>query len=246
MSTEQRALLATVLVVLIFVGYQYFFLREQQPPSSQKQAPAPQGARPPAPQRVVTPVAPAPLQGRVALPEAPEREVVIDTEVVRAVFTTRGGTLKSWQLKRYALADGKAVDLVAPATGSWGPLLAWSGRLEEAAPPAFEPDKDRLVLRSPEETGTVSLTSRTSGPLQLTKRLLFKGDSYRVEVQLAWRNAGKKPIAILPELGWGPGFHDSLNKASSRKQPPTSWVDGRRVADEVEKLQTVATHSGNV
>ncbi|MGH7410902.1 MAG: membrane protein insertase YidC [Candidatus Methylomirabilis sp.] len=245
MSTEQRALLATVLVVLIFVSYQYLFLREPQSPPQQKEAPSPQEARPPGPQRAPAPAV-APLQGRPALQGAPEREVVIDTEVVKAVFTTRGGTVKSWQLKRYSSQDGRAVDLVAPAPGPWGPLLAWSGRLEEAAVLDFEADKERLGLRSPSEAGSVSFTSRAAGPLQLTKRLFFKADSYRVEVQLTWKNVGKKPIAILPELGWGPGFHDSPNKANSRKQPPTSWVDGRRVTDEVEKSQGVATHGGRV
>jgi len=245
MSTEQRALLATILVVLIFVGYQYLFLREPQSPSLEKGTPPTQEAKAPAPQPAPAPSV-APLQGRPASPGVPGREVVIDTEVVKAVFTTRGGTLKSWQLKRYSSKEGKAVDLVTPATGPWGPLLAWSGRLEEAAALDFEADTRRLDLRSPSETGSVSFTSHAAGPLRLTKRLSFKGDSYRVEVQLTWKNAGTKPIAILPELGWGPGFHGSLNKADSRNQPPTSWVDGRRVTENVEKSQAVATHSGSV
>ncbi|MCI0408674.1 MAG: membrane protein insertase YidC, partial [Acidobacteria bacterium] len=200
--------------------------------------------RPVPPSPPASPV--APLKGRPALPHAPEREVIIDTEVVRAIFTTRGGTLKSWQLKRYSSQDGEAVDLVAPATGPLGPLLAWSGRLEGAAGLDFEEDKVQLGLRSPSETGSVSFSSRAAGPLRLTKRLFFKGDSYRVEVHLTWENVSRKPIAILPELGWGPGFHASLNKADSRNQPPTSWVDGGRVTDEPEKSQGVVTHGGRV
>ena len=46
MSTEQRTLLATVLVVLIFIGYQYLFLRHEEPPAPAKPAASSQGATP--------------------------------------------------------------------------------------------------------------------------------------------------------------------------------------------------------
>lgn len=246
MSTEQRALLATFLVVLIFLGWQYFLPRPEEPPSRAKEATARQEAKPSArgPAMATPPL--VPLQGRASSPRAPEQEVVVDTEVIRAVFTTRGGALRSWRLKRYTLEDGRAVELVAPSADPPGPLFAWSGRLEEAAALDFTADKERLDLRSPAETGSITLSSRARGPLLLAKRLTFRRGSYRVEVQLFWKNTGQKPIAVAPELAWGPGFHDSLNKQHSRLLPPTSWVDGRRVTEDVEKLQGVAAHSGLV
>ena len=246
MSTEQRALLATILVVLIFVGYQYFFLRHEEPPTPAKQSASSPGAKPALPHAAVTPIPSAVLQGRAALADAPEREVIVDTDLLRAVFTTKGGTLKSWQLKRYSSRDGSAVDLVATAAGPWGPLLAWSGKLEEAAPLDFEPDKGGLTLGSAAETGAITFSSLSRGPLRLIKRFTFKSDSYRVDIRLSWKNTGTKPVAILPELAWGPGFHDSLRKQPSGLLPPTSWVDGRRITDDVEKLQGVASHSGAV
>jgi YidC/Oxa1 family membrane protein insertase len=246
MSTEQRALLATLLVVLIFLGWQYFLPRPEEPPSPAKEATARQTAKPSALQPAMATPPLVPLRGRAASPRAPEQEVVVDTEVIRAVFTTRGGVLKSWRLKRYTLEDGRAVELVAPSSGPLGPLFAWSGGLEEATYLEFAADKERLDLRSPAETGSITLSSRAGGPLQLAKRLTFRRGSYRVEVQLFWKNSGQKPIAVAPGLAWGPGFHDSLNKQQSRLLPPTTWVDGRRVTDDVEKLQGAASHSGLV
>jgi len=246
MTTEQRVLLATVLVVLIFLGYQYLLPRPQAPPSPPKEADSPRGSTATAPNVAAPPLQPAPLHARPASPRPAEREVVVETEVVRARFTTRGGVLKSWQLKRYAVTEGQPVELVAPTAGPVGPLFAWSGKLEGAAAPDFDVDTDRLVLRSPADTGSVTFSSRAGGPLQLTKRLSFTGDSYRVRVQLSWKNNGKAPLAVAPEIAWGPGFHDSLDKHRSRLQPPTSWVDGRRVTDELEKLQGTVTHSGLV
>jgi YidC/Oxa1 family membrane protein insertase len=246
MSTEQRALLATVLVVLIFVGYQYFFLRHEEPPVPAKQSVPSREVVPSATQAAAVPLPAAPLRGRPAAAAAPEREVVVDTELVRAVLTTKGAILKSWQLKRYTSRDGRPVDLVAPAEGPWGPLLAWSGKLEEAAPIDFEPDKGGLTLKSPAETGTIAFSSRAAGSLRLVKRLAFRSDSYRIDITLSWKNNGMKPVAILPELAWGPGFHDSLSKQAPGLLPPTSWVDGRRVTDDAGKLQGVASHSGAV
>ena len=246
MPTEQRALLATILVVVIFLGWQYFLPRPEEPPAPAKEAPPSKVAKPLAAQPAVAILPPASLQGRAASPKAPEREVVVDTQAVRAVFTTRGGVLKSWRLKRYTLEGGQAVDLVASPSAPPGPLFAWSGKLEGAKPPDFDVDKDRLDLHSPADSGSIAFSSRAAGPLQLTKRLTFKGDSYRIEIQLLWKNTSKKPVAIAPELAWGPGFHDSLDKQRSRLLPPTSWVDGQRVKDDVEKLQGVATHAGSV
>ena len=246
MSTEQRALLATILVVLIFLGYQFLFLRHEEPPAPAKETVAPQAAKPVTPQTAATPLSAAPLRSAAPPGGAPEREVTVETDLVRAVFTTRGGVLKSWQLKRYTSAEGRPVDLVATTAGPWGPLLAWSGKLEEAAPIDFEPDKSGLTLRSPAETGVIALSSRPGGSVRLVKRLTFKSDSYRIEVGLSWKNTGPKAVSIAPELAWGPGFHDSVSKQPSGLLPPTSWVDGRRVTDEIDKLQGVATHSGAV
>jgi hypothetical protein len=83
----------------------------------------------------------------------------VDTGAVAAVFTTRGGVLKSWRLKRYTLEDGKAVDLVASTGGRIGPLFAWSGKLEDAALPDFDVDRERLELHSPAQAESLTFSS---------------------------------------------------------------------------------------
>ena len=47
--------------------------------------------------------------------DARERDVVVENPEVQAVFTTRGGVLKHWRLKRYLGADGKPLDLIPSA-----------------------------------------------------------------------------------------------------------------------------------
>jgi YidC/Oxa1 family membrane protein insertase len=246
MSTEQRALLATGLVIVIFVVYQSFFIDPHVPAPPTEDTPSVREAGEPAPPAPVTSPAMAPDAGRSRPAAEPERDVTIDTPLIRAVITTRGGTLKSWQLKQYRLEDGSPVELVAPQEGPWGPLLVWSGGLEGAARLDFVPDTERLELRGRDDEGALMLRSRAKGPVRLTKRLAFRGDSYRVGVELEWENTTRGPVAVAPELAWGPGFHGSPEKAHSRPQPPMSLVDGRRIADSIDKLQGAATHSGAV
>jgi YidC/Oxa1 family membrane protein insertase len=71
---------------------------------------------PPSTSTVPAPPSPAPVE-KAAPPagaaplvaDAEARDIVVETPAVRAVFTTRGGALKSWQLKEY-LQNGQPLD----------------------------------------------------------------------------------------------------------------------------------------
>ena len=248
MTTQVRALLATALATIILFAGQYLIpsrFNEAPGPVSEKAVPA--AAKPPT---APSSTASSPLDGlhvRKAPPKAPEREVVVETDLVRTVLTSQGGTLKSWRLKPYPVADGQGVNLVAPPQEDLlGPLLVSSGNPEEPAPLDFDIDKAQLNLRSSSETGSITFSSRGSGPLQLSKRLTFTGNSYRAEVELSWKNAGKKPITIAPELTWGPGFYSDVSDQRSQAVSAASWIDGHRVKDDIGSLQGIVTHSGQV
>ena len=248
MTTQVRALLATALATIILFAGQYLLpspFKEAPGPASEKAVPA--AAKP---STSPSSAAPSPLDGlhkRKTPPKEPEREAVVETDIVRAVFTSRGGTLKSWRLKPYPVADGQGVNLVAPREEDLlGPLLVASGSPEDPAPLDFDIDKAQLNLHSSSETGSITFSSRGSEPLQLSKRLTFTGNSYRVEVELSWKNAGKKPMTIAPELTWGPGFYSNVSDQRAQVLSSASWVDGRRVKDDIGSLQGVAAHSGQV
>jgi YidC/Oxa1 family membrane protein insertase len=121
-----------------------------------------------------------------------------------------------------------------------------SGSPEEPAPLDFDIDKAQLNLGSSSEAGSITFSSRGSGPLQLSKRLTFKGNSYRTDVELSWKNTGKKPMTIAPELAWGPGFYSGVGDKRPQPLSSTSWVDGRRMTDDLGSLQGAVTHSGQV
>ncbi len=249
MSSQARALLAVALATVILFGAQFLLPRPHK-------AAAPTKEKTTSTSTSTTPSGPPPSgaaapsdrpQGREAAPRAPEREVIVETDVVKAVFTSRGGALKSWRLKSYRAADGQGVDLVAlRPEDELGPLAVSSGNSEEPAPLDFDFDKAELSLRSPSDTGSITFSSRGRGPLRLSKRVTFKGNSYRAEVELSWKNIGKKPMTITPELVWGPGFYSGVAHQRAQVVSSASWVDGRRVKDDLGSLKGAVTHSGQV
>jgi YidC/Oxa1 family membrane protein insertase len=100
---ERRALIALALSFLVFLIFMYVGEKTRKVP-----APEPPPGKvakpeaPPAPQPEPTPPAAEALPTPpVPPPSRPPQEVVVETPLYRAVFTELGGSLKSFQLKKY-------------------------------------------------------------------------------------------------------------------------------------------------
>src|SRR5687768_4296773 len=119
---EKRVLLAVILSFVVLYGYQALV-----PPPKPAEKPVTGAAAPQTPQTAAgqpasSPAAPSgPVAGQPVAPEpqstplvadSAEREVTFESESVHAVFTTRGGALKSWRLKKYQDAAREPLELV--------------------------------------------------------------------------------------------------------------------------------------
>jgi YidC/Oxa1 family membrane protein insertase len=118
---EKRVLLAVVLSFLVLFLYQVFVpqapQRPQQPPASSRGAAATQphsNIQPPAseppPMDAAAPASPV----DALVSDASVRDVVVETDAVRAVFRNRGAELTSWSLKHYRDGAGRPVELIPP------------------------------------------------------------------------------------------------------------------------------------
>lgn len=235
---ERRALVAALLITLIFLVWQYLFLGHEAPAPPKKEAPLPLREESPT---LKTPPQPSRFTPTEKL-GLPEREVIVETDLLRAIFSTRGGIAKSWQLKRYKLEKGNPVDLVAffsPAS-SLAPLASWVE--DESRLPIYQVDKERLVL-SPTERGMMTFTYVTPSGLLIEKVLSFRGDDYQVQVGLKVKNLGGGTFLVAPRLVWGPGFRKDEN---SKMITPTTWADGRRIEQPLEKLQGEIVQEGRI
>ena len=119
---DKRTFLAVVLSMIVLFVYQTFFVK---PPVRTAKAPIQQVAAVPSQAAEPAPIAKAaapaaatvqtPTAGRITAAPAvtgTERDVIVETPLYRAVFTTRGAALKSFQLKRYKTSVANSEDLV--------------------------------------------------------------------------------------------------------------------------------------
>jgi YidC/Oxa1 family membrane protein insertase len=122
LSMEQRLLLAFLLMGLVLFLTPYFY--KAPPPPPKKPAPALAGSQtsptssPPASKTPeAAPTAPAaPVPGQIE--GASEQQFVVDTDIYRVTLSNRGGTIRSWILKKYKDRAGKPLELVNAASYS--------------------------------------------------------------------------------------------------------------------------------
>jgi YidC/Oxa1 family membrane protein insertase len=119
---DMRSTMAFMLLVLaVFLGYQYFFAKpkpeEQRPAPAQSQpaAPAAQPAQPAQAktQQATKPSAPAPAT-TPQIVAAAETGITVENEFYKIVLTNRGAQVQHWILKKYFNSAGKPLDLVQP------------------------------------------------------------------------------------------------------------------------------------
>src|SRR4051794_2311841 len=151
---EKRVLIAVALSFLVLYGYQAFF-PPPKPPVQSAAPPTVTGSastdNPPQPTPAEAEATAAPAAAAL-VSDAAERDIVVENDAVRAVFTNRGGVLKSWVLKRYRDHSGAPLDLVPQAVRG-GPrpftLLADDGKTSATLRNAiYKPSSDTLTVGS--------------------------------------------------------------------------------------------------
>jgi YidC/Oxa1 family membrane protein insertase len=254
---ERNAIIATALVIVILLGYQWYLSRyelsapEAPPPATKPtstpirpSAPAPPAAASASPAVTSRPVKPEGYTPTAQVVSTP-KDVVVDTPLVHAVFTTAGARLKSWQLKQYRMDNGAPVDLVGVQDPAGpGALGAWADR--EQIDGLYEVDASALELTRERPTGALTFTQVSASGLQLEKQLTFDANKYQVSAVVRVRNLGKGEVPVETRLAWGPGLRDGQDKSRNSLHPPTFWIDGKRHQEEVSKLTGEKILSGNL
>ena len=212
---ERRVLLAVVLSFLVLYAYQALFVPPPRPsqqiqqPASDEPVPPPAASAPPATTPTPEPDVPAP---NALTTEASERQIVVETATVQAVFTNRGGRVLRWRLKEYRDGNGDPLDLVASALP------------EQAARPfSLRVDDEQLTRRlnsalyrvSGDSGGRIDATSTAqtlvfefedAAGLRARKEFRIEPSTYVVTFSATVTN-GDMPLN--PSIQWGPGLGDA-------------------------------------
>ena len=109
---EKRVFLAIFLSFGLLAVYQTYIAPPPAPPAATV-TPTASGApgtaaQPGPPQATPAPAAEAPATA----PDVAARDVVVETNDIRAVFTTQGAVLKSWKLLKWLDVEGQPLELI--------------------------------------------------------------------------------------------------------------------------------------
>lgn len=236
---EKNVVLAIVLSVLVMVGYQFVLVKFMPPPplppAAETTTPAPGEPQPSQPASPVTApsqtseptaVAPAPVTA------APGKEIIVETDLYRAVLSTNGATIKSFAIKRHVDDNGKPVNMAALLSSEGSrPLMVLSGGKPVAAP--FQVDAERLTLSSSNPTAALTFSHTGADGLTISKKLTFHNNDYRVDLELNMQGGSDYRLA----LGTGFGLTSKTpGGMMGVHEGPVTMVQGKREADETAKL----------
>ncbi|MCL2669778.1 MAG: membrane protein insertase YidC [Syntrophaceae bacterium] len=265
---DKRTLLAVVLSVVVIFVYQAHFAPKPAPQPAteqQKQAAAPTAAAPAAP-AVAPPVAEAAqsfsarMTTMMAFAEE-ERDVVVDTPLYRAVFTTRGAGLKSFQLKHYKTALANEEDLAdiffrligkgkpkAPAptlielvhVGKGMPLplaVSFPGSTLDISQDGFyKADADSINLTQNQKPRALTFTQSYPGELKIEKIFTFDPAKYSFALEVRVQNLTGTPLNQNGSLTWHQYADPQAPTDSYGHEGPISFIGGKVDRPEVKKL----------
>jgi YidC/Oxa1 family membrane protein insertase len=211
---ERRVLVAVVLSFLVLYAYQALFVPPPPPAQQVQPNPNPEATPPPptAASPSTAPPAPDEPQPEALISEATEREILVETATVQAVFSNRGGRVLRWRLKEYRDGNGEPLDLVPSELPA-----------DQARPFSLRVDDEPLTRRlnsalyrvSGDAGGRVDATSnpatlvfeyQDAAGLRARKEFQFEPQTYVVGFSASVTDGTN---ALNPAIQWGPGLGDA-------------------------------------
>ena len=247
---DRRTLLFVVISVLILVVYQEFILKQITPSApppvpfevSEPMSGAPDrpGAKPDAP--VSSPPASELADERAEAPIEGQR-ITVETDLYEAVFSTAGGRIESFTLKRYRQTDAPdspPLTLVAPAPELELPLGVElrGARTWSDSRTAYVADQSALALQG-NDSGPLVLRGEIAGK-PIVKTLTFQANAYTIDLDVSVPAGAELPTELTQAGPAGDGASVALVMARRLpvEQSSTSFEGAAAVIDG--KLQQYA------
>ena len=194
----------------------------------------------------VTP--PALLPEATTLPDGTrlfEQDVVVNTDLYRAVFTNVGGVLKSWTLKHHLSTDEndpQPIELVAhPEEVSYpGPLAILTEDSEATHPfstPLYVVDGGDVELSQYEPTDTLTFWYQDPHTgASIAKRMTFSNDSYAIALEIETNGLA---VPYVVSLGTNFGITEWNEQTFIGINGPATLIDGTLEKDspDVEEIR---------
>lgn len=234
MDSNKRTFIALVLILGVFVAFQYLSPKSPapvQPPQGQSPAvAAPEAESTAQPEAAIVAQPQKRASAKKTAPQIPVLQSALETADLRAVFSNQGASLVEYSLKGYRLPDGQAVQFI-PENGR-----ALTMDLTANGLPA---DLARQMFTVDEETArSVTYRARLDNGLIVTKRyaLLDKGPGLTLNISL--ENPDDAALGPRYSLFWNCGlnFTEKDQKIDENEYAAVSMLGKELASDKADKL----------
>ena len=243
MSMNIRTFLAILLSFLVVFVYQYFFAKnletqkqEQAQTQTQTQTQAQPGQQQTAPP-AAAPGAPA-VKAPVVKATPAARDIQVETPLYTAVFSTRGGALKSFKLKEYKATleeNSPLIEMVQVQEGSELPLSTAfadsSVNLPGDAP--YEADRKELDLTKDARPGTLVFSLSVPGQYRVEKVYTFNPERYSFDLEVRFQNNTKVALSQNLFMKW----YEELGKKGIDEEGAIAQVKGSTERESGAKFE---------
>jgi YidC/Oxa1 family membrane protein insertase len=135
--------------------------------------------------------------------ERTARDIVIETPLVRATFTNRGGRIKDWFLKAYdENSKGEPVNLVPSNTPPDTPL-PFSLRVDEGT---LTPTLNNALYKATVDGTNITFEFENASGLRVRKEFRLEPQSYVITFTASVQQGDR---TFNPFVQWGPGLGDA-------------------------------------
>jgi YidC/Oxa1 family membrane protein insertase len=219
---DKRTILGFILIALIIIFYPYYMQwitggkKAQRPPVEQEGVTDTTQQIPPPVVEEKKVLSPEELERKVGVlgpadTTLQEEIVTVDTKLYTAKFTTKGGELKSFVLKKYQYSEGGNIELLPSGTPPSLNLIFPDEDLSLGMF-NFEVDRDRLFLDEHNSTGTIEFTFPRRGSvnadsgIQIIKRYSFHNDRYDFDLEFDIASPSQKDLGRKYLFAWSSGL----------------------------------------
>lgn len=270
----KRYILAIGLSMMVLMVYMRFFAPQPVPLEQQQAAPEQQAAASKPFPGEATKAVPASVAGNIAV-AAKGRDIVVETDLVRAVVNTAGGVVTRWELKQFREADKSEVGVMPffrrltggqkqeakPETelGNVQLFTRYDGvdRGDLIAPLTLTPaDAAFAKLAMVEYRPSLDAVRLDKDTASKTLVLTFTGPAgLSVEKRLTFHNDSYKvDVEILTKgldgyhlaLGTDFGMTDKISSNASGRVGVAALVDGKVNSEKYESIKGELQHAGAV
>jgi YidC/Oxa1 family membrane protein insertase len=255
---DKRTLLAIVLSLVLVMGYQYLFIKDQpqeQPTGTAETERTTDTAAVPVTKGKSLPVSPPVVDQPLLKPAdvlATGKEITVETPLYRAVFTTRGASLTSFQLKNYRQdlsEDSLPVELIHTTEQMNYPLsVSFPSSSVDLDPSVIYDAGNEAIDLSTQIVKEKQLvfTKIYPGEVQVDKIYTFRRDTYTFDLAVAITNLSDKILKQSALLSWNEYVDPEEEGSRYVHEGPISFVKNDLETEKVKKLKETKVYGPDV